>query len=163
MKPRKTRSAAPEHPQNPDAKAQVPDPSSETLDASPQPPFTEEDALAFFARHLDGLKWKYHRTADRPTLFSGFSGSDVRWDFNVVAQDKGEGLFYLGVNSFIPNKAPVELRKKLAEMLTRINWELNLGCFEMNNADGESTNVPWLWRQSGRIARGVTTIQRGQR
>jgi hypothetical protein len=102
-----------------------------------KPEFTEADALAFFARHLDGLNWKYHPQSDAPVLFSGFNGKDVQWDFNMVARDKGDGLFQLSVNSFIPNKVPADRRQKLAETLTRINWELNLGCFEMDFADGE--------------------------
>ena len=102
-----------------------------------QTEFTEETALAFFARHLDGLKWKYHRFADRPVLFCGFNGSDVLWDFNLVARRKSDGDFLLAVSSFIPNKARPERRAAVAELLTRINWELTLGCFEMNHADGE--------------------------
>jgi len=102
-----------------------------------QTEFTEETALAFFARHLDGLKWKYHRFADRPILFCGFNGDDVLWDFNMVARQKSDGDFLLAVSSFIPNKARPERRAAVSELLTRINWELTLGCFEMNHADGE--------------------------
>jgi hypothetical protein len=105
--------------------------------ASHKPEFTEDDALAFFARHLDGLNWKYHHLPEAPVLFSGFNGKDVLWDFNMIARAKGDGLFHLSVNSFIPNKVPADRRQKIAETLTRINWELNLGCFEMNFADGE--------------------------
>lgn len=99
--------------------------------------FTEETALAFFARHLDELKWKYHRNSERPTLFSGFNGDNVQWDFNLTARETSPGLFQLGVNSFIPNKAVPTQRTAATELLTRINFELALGCFEMNLADGE--------------------------
>jgi hypothetical protein len=99
--------------------------------------FTEETALAFFARHLDGLKWKYHRISERPSLFSGFNGDNVQWDFNLTAHEMSPGMFQLGVNSFIPNKAVPALRTAATELLTRINFELALGCFEMNLADGE--------------------------
>jgi len=104
---------------------------------SDQTEFTEETVLAFFVRHLDGLKWKYHRFADRPVLFCGFNGGDVLWDFNMVACQKSDGDFLLAVSSFIPNKARPERRAAAAELLTRINWELSLGCFEMNYTDGE--------------------------
>ena len=99
--------------------------------------FTEEAALAFFARHLDEQKWNYHRVGDGPTLFSGFNGDDALWDFNMCARQKGDGLFLLGVNSFIPNKARPERRAACTELLSRINFELSLGCFEMNHEDGE--------------------------
>ena len=99
--------------------------------------FNEETALAFFARHLDEQKWNYHRVGDTATLFSGFNGDDALWDFNMCARQKGDGLFLLGVNSFIPNKARPERRAACAELLSRINFELSLGCFEMNHDDGE--------------------------
>jgi len=102
-----------------------------------QSEFTEATALAFFARHLDRRKWQYHRSANYPSLFSGFNGDDVLWDFNMVARQKSDGDFLLAVSSFIPNKARPERRAAVAELLSRINWELALGCFEMNHADGE--------------------------
>jgi len=54
----------------------------------------------------------------------------------TVRQTSG-GLFQLAVNSFIPNKALPPRRPAAMELLTRINFELALGCFEMNLADGE--------------------------
>ena len=104
---------------------------------SAQTEFTEETALAFFARHLNELKWKYHRTSERPSLFSGFNGDNVQWDFNMTVRETSPGLFQLGVNSFIPNKSVPARRSAITELLTRINFELALGCFEMNLADGE--------------------------
>ena len=94
-----------------------------------QAEFTEQTALEFFARHLDGLKWQYHRSADRPSLSSGFNGDDVLWDFNMVARQKSDGDFLLAVSSFIPNKARPERRAAVAELLTRINWRAEPGLF----------------------------------
>ena len=67
--------------------------------------FTEETALAFFARHLDEQKWKYQHSGDRPALLSSFNGDDAFWDFTMFARQTDVGLFLPGVNSFIPNKA----------------------------------------------------------
>ena len=99
--------------------------------------FTEETALAFFARYLDEQKWSYNRLADSSTLLSGFNGADALWDFNLIARQKSAGLFLLGVNSFIPNKVRPERRAACAELLTRINFELTLGSFAMNCDAGE--------------------------
>ena len=55
----------------------------------------------------------------------------------MVARAKSDGQFLLGVSSFIPNQARLDRRAACAELLTRINWELTMGCFEMNHADGE--------------------------
>jgi len=99
--------------------------------------FTEETVLAFFARYLDGLKWQYHRAAARPALDSGYNGEGAVWNFNLTASETQPGLFLLGVNSFLPNKAPAALRPAIAEVLTRINAELSLGCFELDYPRGE--------------------------
>lgn len=55
----------------------------------------------------------------------------------MTAREMSPGVFQLGVNSFIPNKAILPRRPAAMELLTRINFELALGCFEMNLADGE--------------------------
>ena len=117
----------------PEPAAQSPEPPN----PGSQPEFTEETAIAFFARHLDELKWQYHRYNDQPVLFCGFNGVEALWDFNMVARAKNDGQFLLCISSFIPNKARPDRRVAVAEMLSRINWELTMGCFEMNHADGE--------------------------
>lgn len=99
--------------------------------------FTEETVLGFFARYLDGLKWQYHRAAARPALDSGYNGAGALWNFNLTASETQPGLFLLGVNSFLPNKTPAALRPAVAEVLTRINSELSLGCFELDYPQGE--------------------------
>ena len=124
----------------PEPKAQSPEPSTHSTElpaTGSQPEFTEETAIAIFARHLDELKWQYHRYNDQPVLFCGFNGVDALWDFNMVARAKNDGQFLLAISSFIPNKARPDRRVAVAEMLSRLNWELTMGCFEMNHADGE--------------------------
>jgi hypothetical protein len=99
--------------------------------------FTEENALDYFKYYLDGLEWKYYCVADKPVLFCGFNGKDVLWDFDIKAKDNGDGFFHLSVTSFIPNKARPERRAAAVEIISRINWELTHGCFEMKHSDGE--------------------------
>jgi hypothetical protein len=117
--------------------------------------FTEETALAFFARYLDGQKWNYQHLKDHPTLFCGFNSKDCLWDFNMCARQKGDGLFLLCVNSFIPNKALPDRRAAVAELLSRINSELLLGCFEMNRADGEIRFRTSVLLPGGDITSGI--------
>ncbi|MEI6076354.1 MAG: YbjN domain-containing protein [Verrucomicrobiota bacterium] len=99
--------------------------------------YSESDILAIFARHLDEAKWKYHYTQGQQAIFSGFNGKDALWDFSMIARAKNDGLFHLSVNSYIPNKAGLARQAAAAEIISRINWQLALGCFEMNHADGE--------------------------
>jgi hypothetical protein len=122
----------------PDAQSPSPvPPNPQTPDPIPDAPFTEETALAFFARHLDGLNWKYHRYPEKPVLYSGFNGDNVQWDFSLYARETSPGHFLLGVNSFIPTKTPADRRPAIMELLTRINFDLAVGCFELDLADGE--------------------------
>ena len=98
--------------------------------------FTEASALSFFAAHLDKLGWSYRHSEDGRTLSSGFNGPGLLWDFAVSAHAGGDGGFLLLVNSYIPTKALPERRAACSELLTRINYELAVGCFEMDLAEG---------------------------
>jgi len=121
----------------PDPDAQNLEPNAQSPETVSQPPFTEETALQFFVRHLDEMKWKYHRYPEKSGLYSIFNGDNVQWNLNLYAREMSSGHFLLGVNSLIPNKTPGERRVAIAELLTRINYELSVGCFELDLADGE--------------------------
>lgn len=98
--------------------------------------FTEEKALSFFARHLDDLNYPYRKSKKNPVLISSFHGEVVSWEFNVAARFKGDGVFHLSVNSFIPNNSRPERLAAVAELICRINYELRIGCFELNYTFG---------------------------
>lgn len=98
---------------------------------------TEKSALAFFGRYLKEQKWKYNYSGDKLTIYSGFNSQGMLWDFSAYARSRGPGVFLLGIRSFIPNKALPERRAACAELLTRLNFSLSSGCFEMNYEDGE--------------------------
>jgi len=97
---------------------------------------TEANVLAVFTQYLDGLKWKYHLFADHPAIYCGFNGDDAHWNFNVSVRPHSPGVFFAGVNSSIPIKARPERRAAIAELLTRLNFSLNHGCWEMDYQDG---------------------------
>jgi hypothetical protein len=100
------------------------------------PEFTEKDALAFLGRQLDQAGMSYHYSKNKKAIHSGFNGTDAIWDFSMYAAKKHDDIFLLGVNSFIPNHAPVERRLACAELLTCINYGLMVGCFEFNSKHG---------------------------
>jgi len=114
---------------------------------SPASIFTEASALSFFSAHLDQLKWVYRYSEDRKTIISGFSSSDLLWDFALSAHGHAEGRFLLLVTSHLPCKALPEQRAACAEVLGRLNFELLVGCFEMNHADGRC--VEWQMSSAG--------------
>ena len=98
---------------------------------------TEADVLALFTQYLDSLKWKYRPSADRPIVYCGFNGDDAHWDFSVVVRQHCPGVYFAGVNSFIPVKARPERRAAMAELLIRLNFSLMHGCWEMDYQDGD--------------------------
>ncbi len=98
---------------------------------------TEADVLAIFTQYQDSLKWKYRPSAERPVIYCGFNGDDAHWDFNVTIRQHSPGVFFAGVNSSIPIKARPERRAAMAELLTRLNFSLNHGCWEMDYQEGD--------------------------
>lgn len=90
---------------------------------------------------LDGLKrafadneWPYTEVRGVPVLVGEFSGPAGGWSFYAQAvADKGLILLY----SICPHRAPEPRRAAVAELLTRANYGLAAGNFELDFEDGE--------------------------
>ena len=79
-------------------------------------------------------EWKFQQLEDRPILQLGFSGRNGSWMCYAQAKNEQERfLFY----SVLETKAVPERRVALSEFLTRANYGLVLGNFEMDFSDGE--------------------------
>lgn len=83
---------------------------------------------------LDAQDWSYEENPEHSALFSAVGFGDT--DFAVVfaAHEDVELLLF-----YISNPVPVapESRQKVAEFLTRANYQLYFGSFEMDFNDGE--------------------------
>jgi hypothetical protein len=78
--------------------------------------------------------WKFLPMEGKPILQMGFSGENGSWMCYAKAQeDKQRFLFY----SVMESKVPENKRLAVAEYLTRANYGLILGNFEMDFSDGE--------------------------
>jgi hypothetical protein len=78
--------------------------------------------------------WPYTEVRGAPVLVGQFSGPAGSWTFYAQAvEEKGLILVY----SICPQRAPEQRRNEVAEFLTRANYGLAAGNFELDFADGE--------------------------
>jgi len=86
--------------------------------------------LQFFQE--DG--WKFRQLEDKPILQMGFSGNNGSWMcFAQARDDQQRFAFY----SIMESRVPENKRLAVAEYLTRANYGLMIGNFEMDFSDGE--------------------------
>jgi hypothetical protein len=87
---------------------------------------------AFFSE--DG--WSFEQMPERPILRLPFQGKGGRWNCYAqvrVTKDVEQVLFY----SVLPLNVPAEKRAAIAEFITRANYGMALGNFELDFNDGE--------------------------
>jgi hypothetical protein len=78
--------------------------------------------------------WPYSEVDGAPVLVSELSGPEGRWDFYAQAvEEKGLVLLY----SIAPQRVPEERRQHVSDFLTRANYGLADGNFELDFDDGE--------------------------
>jgi hypothetical protein len=78
--------------------------------------------------------WRFLQIEGKPILQMGFSGDNGSWICYAQArEDQQRFLFY----SVMESKVPANKRQEVAEYLTRANYGLIIGNFEMDFSDGE--------------------------
>ncbi|MBN1178254.1 MAG: YbjN domain-containing protein [Anaerolineae bacterium] len=89
------------------------------------------DALAQF---FTADEWVFHPLEGRPMLRLGFRGQNGGWQCYAQArEEQSQVIFY----SVMESNVPPEKRGAVAEYLTRANYGLYIGNFEMDFSDGE--------------------------
>ena len=89
-----------------------------------------ETAARFFA----DSDWPFEQAADRPLLKLEFDGENATFTCYARAiVEKDAFVFY----AIFPEAVPVERRQAVAELLTRLNYALTIGNFELDFEDGE--------------------------
>lgn len=89
------------------------------------------DTLEAFFIHED---WEYQRLERREVLRLGFTGDHGHWScFAQAREDQRQVVFY----SICPLRVPEAKRTAMAEFLTRANYGLIVGNFELDFDDGE--------------------------
>lgn len=78
--------------------------------------------------------WKVHQLEGKPILSMAFRGDNGSWMCYAQAKEQqSQFVFY----SVMESNVPADKRQAIAEFLTRANYGLTLGNFEMDFSDGE--------------------------
>lgn len=78
--------------------------------------------------------WDFQWVAGASALSMGFSGLNGKWLCYAQAREHEEQVAFYSVLSV---NAPQEKRHKVAEFITRVNYGMVIGNFEMDYDDGE--------------------------
>jgi len=84
--------------------------------------------------YLESESWPYRRVEDRPVIQLSYSGDHGTWNCYAVSRDEHSQLVFYSV---FPDVVPAERRLEVAEYLTRANYGLMIGNFEMDLDDGD--------------------------
>ena len=79
-------------------------------------------------------EWDFHWMEGLPVLNMGFTGKSGKWLCYAQAREEQEQFVFCSV---CPINAPEESRASVAEFITRANYGMIIGNFEMDYADGE--------------------------
>jgi hypothetical protein len=77
--------------------------------------------------------WEFDYQEDGQILHSGIESGNGRWQIVVTDVDDGTTFIMLSV---FPQKCPPRRRLACAELITRVNWGLTNGFFEMDAESG---------------------------
>ncbi len=78
--------------------------------------------------------WDFQWIPDSPVLSMGFSGQNGKWVCYAQARESEEQLVFYSVLSV---NVPPDKRHKVAEFITRVNYGMVIGNFELDYEDGE--------------------------
>jgi len=85
-------------------------------------------------RFFDEKEWKYERRDEDETLIAGFTAKNGKFRCIAICKPEQDILLFRTLLSVM---VPEEKRLEAAEFLTRANYGLVLGGFEMDMSDGE--------------------------
>lgn len=79
-------------------------------------------------------EWYFMQLGSQPILQMGYQGKNGRWTcYAQVNEEQCIFIFY----SVVPVNIPEEKRVIIAEFITRANYGMKIGNFEMDYSDGE--------------------------
>ena len=85
-------------------------------------------------KFMEDDDWPYQQLEDDPILRTGFSSDAGQWTcYAHIREEQAQVMFY----SVFPFTIPEEKRMAIAEYITRANYGLRLGNFEMDLNDGD--------------------------
>lgn len=87
--------------------------------------------MLFFFEEDD---WPFDPIENQPAIRTGFSGDNGQWMCYAHAREETDQFVFYSV---LPASAPANKRAAAAEFITRANYGMVIGNFEMNYEDGE--------------------------
>jgi hypothetical protein len=94
----------------------------------------QQDVFATLVRFFDGEQWNFQTSTEQRSVSISFNGKAGRWTTHVKAFEEERQV---GVYGVLPFTIEEPKRVVAAELITRINYGLVIGNFEMDFADGE--------------------------
>lgn len=88
-----------------------------------------DDLVEFFT----GDEWSPEQVENQPVLSMDFEGDNGKWTFLAFAYDESERVVLASV---LPVEVPDDKRSAAAEYITRANFGMEIGNFEMDYGDG---------------------------
>ena len=90
--------------------------------------------LSQLVRFFEDDGWPFEQISDLPALHTGFSGENGKWTCYAHAREEvHQFVFY----SLLPVNTPPDKLDAMAEFMTRANYGMIVGNFELNYEDGE--------------------------
>lgn len=83
---------------------------------------------------FEGDDWNFNWMEGMPVLSMGFTGKNGKWICYAQARESQDQFVFYSVS---PINAPEDKRNPIAEFVTRANYGMIIGNFEMDYADGE--------------------------
>lgn len=108
--------------------------SKSTMELMSSPDTTTKSLLAALVLFLTEDDWSFTRIENERAVKLRFSGDNGTWKCIGRVREEDEQLL---IYSLAPLKAPPEKRPAIAELLTRANYGMVIGNFEMDYSDGE--------------------------
>lgn len=96
--------------------------------------FATESLMDTVIRFFQEDDWPFEQLEGRPVLRTGFRGDNGNWRcYAQVREEQEQFIFYSVLDVYVPENR----RPAMAEFLTRANYGLIIGNFEMDWNDGE--------------------------
>jgi hypothetical protein len=90
--------------------------------------------LSVIVNFLESRGWPHTQMPGRNVITFPFQGDNERWTVYAEAREEDWRVIFYSV---VPFNVPKERRLPVAEFITRANYGLSIGNFELDLADGE--------------------------
>jgi hypothetical protein len=94
---------------------------------------SRSNLLELVMEYLDNLGWNYV-VSDEKTLRFPITCDNGKYYCTLIADENRK---FICLYTVLPNYIPIDKRSEISEFITRANYGMNLGNFEMDFSDGE--------------------------